>query len=84
MNENKIRWVGQGCHETEKFEDKAWCNDWLKGQKGMSGWFPHSTVVGKDLWEGDGSLGKKLNGIPLPVVIKPVRGRGGSFFQLSS
>ena len=81
LTRDKVRWVGQGCYETEKFEDKAWCNDWLRRQKGLAGWFPRSVVVGKEQWE-DGDKVKKLSGIGLPVVIKPIRGRGGSFFHL--
>ncbi|GAA5872650.1 hypothetical protein JCM8547_003719 [Rhodosporidiobolus lusitaniae] len=64
-----VKFVGQHPVETEKFEDKAWCNRWLASQEGLEEAFPNAWLVEKD-------NEKQLQEIELPAVVKPVRGRG--------
>ncbi|GAA6042685.1 hypothetical protein JCM8097_003745 [Rhodosporidiobolus ruineniae] len=64
-----IRFVGQDPRDTERYEDKAWCNRWLAEQPGLEEAFPQSWLVKK----GDQV---QLQQVELPAVVKPVRGRG--------
>ncbi|KAL7411120.1 hypothetical protein BDY24DRAFT_436101, partial [Mrakia frigida] len=54
---------------------QAFCNDSLRGRKELEGWFPRSWVLKK------GASSTTEEGVEevkrsLPVVVKPVRGRG--------
>lgn len=73
----RTKFVGQDPNDTEKYEDKAWVNDWLRARPELEGWFPKSWVLSKKAGDGEeiqGRLDEIKKG--LPVVIKPVRGRG--------
>jgi hypothetical protein len=61
--------VGQDPRQIDKYDDKAWASRWLQSQPGLEGSFPKSWAVLRD----DAAL---LDDIPLPAIIKPVRGRG--------
>jgi D-alanine-D-alanine ligase len=61
--------VGQDPRQLDKYDDKAWANRWLQSQPGLDGSFPTTWIVSRETPE-------VLNDIPLPVIIKPVRGRG--------
>ncbi|KAM0756198.1 hypothetical protein T439DRAFT_320894 [Meredithblackwellia eburnea MCA 4105] len=61
--------VGQDPRDTERFEDKEYCNRWLASQEGLEKAFPKSWLISKE----DSA---KLESVNLPAVIKPVRGRG--------
>jgi D-alanine-D-alanine ligase len=63
-----LRFVGQDPFDFEKYEDKAWLNDWLN-QGELEGWFPRSWLVRN-------TESEKLKSVELPAVVKPVRGRG--------
>lgn len=64
-----IRFVGQHPADVEKYEDKAWCNSWLAGLPELSNSIPRSKLAHR------GQL-SVLRELGLPVVLKPVRGRG--------
>ncbi|GAA6008679.1 hypothetical protein JCM10207_001684 [Rhodosporidiobolus poonsookiae] len=64
-----VSFVGQDPRDTERFEDKEWCNRWLAAQEGLEDAFPKAWLVAKDKPE-------QLTEVTLPAVVKPVRGRG--------
>ena len=61
--------VGQDPRQVDKYDDKAWASRWLQSQPGLEGSFPRMWMVPRDTPE-------VLDGVPLPAIIKPVRGRG--------
>ncbi|EIN14576.1 hypothetical protein PUNSTDRAFT_96537 [Punctularia strigosozonata HHB-11173 SS5] len=64
-----ILMVGQDPRHVDNYDDKAWVNRWLQSHAGLEGTFPQTWIVPRDTPE-------VLASIPLPVIIKPVRGRG--------
>ena len=69
LAKRQVRLVGQNPLDTERFEDKEWINRWLATQPGLSGSFPASALL---------KAHSRLADLPiqLPLVLKPVRGRG--------
>ncbi|KAI0293801.1 hypothetical protein BC826DRAFT_1014309 [Russula brevipes] len=69
--------VGQDPRQIDKYDDKAWASRWLQSQPGLEGSFPKSWVVLRDDVAPDpAAAAALLDDIPLPAIIKPVRGRG--------
>ncbi|KAK6958128.1 hypothetical protein Daesc_000922 [Daldinia eschscholtzii] len=64
-----IHVVGQGPLVVEKYDDKQYVNDMLRRIGGF-------TMPGAWSIRADMALAPQLNGVPLPIVAKPVRGRG--------
>jgi D-alanine-D-alanine ligase len=64
-----IMMVGQDPRHVDRYDDKAWVNRWLQSLPGLEGSFPQTWVVPRDDLDA-------LDNIPLPAIIKPVRGRG--------
>ena len=67
------KFIGQDLKATEQWDDKAWANDTLRAEEGLKGWFPESWLLKRDDGGGADLAAVKAK---LPVVIKPVRGRG--------
>lgn len=67
------KFIGQDPKTTELWDDKAWANDQLRAEKGLEGWFPKSWLLKRADGGGVELADVRAN---LPVVIKPVRGRG--------
>ena len=69
-----VRVIGQNPLNWERYEDKAWVNEWLAGHERLKGVFPQAVLYKRS----DGELQSRIKeaGIDLPCVIKPVRGRG--------
>lgn len=61
--------VGQDPRKVDRYDDKAWASRWLQRQPGLKDALSHSWIVPRDTPE-------VLDNIPLPAIIKPVRGRG--------
>jgi hypothetical protein len=70
--EKKIRIIGQPPHFVEAFDDKNLVNSWLRRQGGFT--LPYSMTV-KSLEALDEQLTKDRS-IGVPLVAKPIRGRG--------
>ncbi len=66
-----MRIVGQNPWDVERYDDKAWTNEWLASQEGLEGAFPRAVLLEKG-WK------EMVGGMMMPVVVKPVRGRGSS------
>ncbi|ORY81809.1 hypothetical protein BCR35DRAFT_341228 [Leucosporidium creatinivorum] len=64
-----ISFVGQDPRDVERFEDKAFCNDWLVKQPGLQECFPKAWRLATS-----NGVSTELKGIPLPAVVKPIRG----------
>ncbi|KAH8084725.1 hypothetical protein HD553DRAFT_342223 [Filobasidium floriforme] len=70
-----VRFVAQDPLDTEKYDDKAWTNNWLN-QGELEGKFPKSWLIEKGDTEG------QLREVTLPAVLKPIRGRGSHGVEL--
>jgi D-alanine-D-alanine ligase len=70
-----VRFVAQDPMDTEKYDDKAWTNDWLNRGE-LEGKFPKSWLIEKG--DGEGLLRE----VSLPAVLKPIRGRGSHGVEL--
>ena len=66
----EVKLVGQNPFNTEKFDDKQWTNAYLAKQDGLTEAFPKAKLFGK----GDDIA--ELVDMGLPLVAKPIRGRG--------
>ena len=64
-----ILMVGQDPRQVDKYDDKGWVSRWLQSLRGLEDSFPSSWIVSRDNLD-------TLDNIPLPAIIKPVRGRG--------
>jgi len=64
-----ILMVGQDPRQVDKYDDKGWVSRWLQSLPGLEDSFPPSWIVSRDNLD-------ILDNIPLPAIIKPVRGRG--------
>ena len=62
------KFVGQNPIDTERYEDKAYTNQWLN-QGELGGKFPKSWLIAKH-------EAGRLQEIEVPAVLKPIRGRG--------
>lgn len=67
-----VRIVGQNPWDVERFDDKEWTNRWLAEQEGLRDAFPKSVLLEMGWDEG------VLRAFEMPMVTKPVRGRGSS------
>lgn len=65
-----VKLVGQNPFNTEKFDDKQWTNAYLAKQEGLTEAFPKAKLFAK----GDDLADLQTMGLPL--VVKPIRGRG--------
>ena len=63
--------VGQDPRQLDKYDDKAWAGRWLQSQPGLEGSFPRMLIVPRNTLE-------IIDHVPLPAIIKPVRGRGSA------
>ena len=74
-----IRIVGQNPWDVERFDDKEWTNRWLEGHQELREAFPKSVLVERSRKESDGrGFEDVLGGLAMPVIVKPIRGRGSS------
>lgn len=65
-----VKLVGQNPFNTEKFDDKQWTNAYLAKQEALTEAFPKAKLFAK----GDDLA--DLHAMGLPLVVKPIRGRG--------
>jgi hypothetical protein len=70
-----ILMVGQDPRQVDKFDDKGWVSRWLQSLPILEDSFPPTWIVKRDNPD-------TLDNIPLPAVIKPVRGRGSQCVAL--
>lgn len=72
LEERRIRIVGQNPIDVERFDDKEFTNRWLASHEELKSAFPRYVLLEKGGGEGG------LEELDLPVVVKPVRGRGSA------
>ncbi|KAI1476107.1 glutathione synthetase ATP-binding domain-like protein [Daldinia eschscholtzii] len=68
-HQDLIQVVGQGPLVVEKYDDKQYVNDMLRRIGGFT--MPRAWCIRADI-----ALAPQLDGVPFPIVAKPVRGRG--------
>ena len=74
LDERRIRIVGQNPIDVERFDDKEFTNRWLAGHQKLRTAFPRYALLEKG---GNEGVLEELE-LDLPVVVKPVRGRGSA------
>jgi hypothetical protein len=62
--------VSQDPRQVDRYDDKGWLSGWLQSLPGLEDSFPPSWMVSRD------DNPDRLDDVPLPAIIKPVRGRG--------
>jgi carbamoylphosphate synthase large subunit len=65
-----VKLIGQNPFNTERFDDKQWTNAYLAKQHGLAKAFPKARLFSK------GDRIADLEQMGLPLIAKPIRGRG--------